>query len=72
MGRAVEHKHNFAFSLADDKSNVVEKLISLFEREENIVGKAENAGNQHFLLFPKCFQKPCFRIVKSQDYVVKG
>ena len=22
---------------------------------ENIVGKAENAGNQHFLLFPKMF-----------------
>ena len=23
---------------------------------ENIVGKEENAGNQHFLLFPQCFQ----------------
>ena len=22
---------------------------------ENIVGKGENAGNQHFLLFPQCF-----------------
>ena len=22
---------------------------------ENIVGKEENAGNQHFLLFPQCF-----------------
>ena len=22
---------------------------------ENIVGKRENAGNQHFLLFPQCF-----------------
>ena len=21
---------------------------------ENIVGKGENAGNQHFLLFPQC------------------
>ena len=27
----------------------------LLEREENIVGKEENAGNQHFLLFPQCF-----------------
>ena len=27
---------------------------------ENIVGKGENAGHQHFLLFPQCFQKPCF------------
>ena len=25
---------------------------------ENIVGKGENAGYQHFLLFPQCFQKP--------------
>ena len=23
---------------------------------ENIVRKGENAGNQHFLLFPQCFQ----------------
>ena len=23
---------------------------------ENVVGKAENAGNQHFLLFPQYFQ----------------
>ena len=22
---------------------------------ENIVGKGENGGNQHFLLFPQCF-----------------
>ena len=22
---------------------------------ENVVGKGENAGNQHFLLFPHCF-----------------
>ena len=27
---------------------------------ENIVGKGENAGNQHFLLFPQCFL-PCQR-----------
>ena len=25
---------------------------------ENIVGKGENAGYQHFLLFPQCFLKP--------------
>ena len=28
--------------------------------EENIVGKGENAGYQHFLLFPQCFQKASF------------
>ena len=26
-------------------------------RVENIVGKVENTGYQHFLLFPQCFQK---------------
>ena len=25
---------------------------------ENILGKGENAGNQHFLLFPQCFFEP--------------
>ena len=25
------------------------------KNSENIVGKGENAGNQHFLLFPQCF-----------------
>ena len=29
-------------------------------RVENIVGKGENAGYQHFLLFPQCFQKASF------------
>ena len=28
----------------------------VFHRVENIVGKGENAGYQHFLLFPQCFQ----------------
>ena len=33
----------------------------------------DHAGNQHFLLFPKCFQKDSsIRVIKSQDCVVKG
>ena len=40
---------------------------------ENIVGKGENAGNQHFLLFPTMFSKGLFFwVIKSRDYVVKG
>ena len=31
-----------------------------FKREENDLGKGENAGYQHFLLFLTCFQKPSF------------
>ena len=30
---------------------------------ENIVGKGENAGNQHFLLFPQCFLLYYFYII---------
>ena len=36
-------------------------LISLFDRVEKIVGEGENAGYQHFLLFPHCFQKASFQ-----------
>ena len=32
----------------------------VFDRVENIVGKGENAGYQHFLLFPQCYQKLSF------------
>ena len=31
--------------------------ISLYDRVENTVGKGENAGYQHFLLFPQCCPK---------------
>ena len=44
-------------ALADDNINLAEKLKFVLERVENIVGKGENAGYQHFLLFPQCFQK---------------
>ena len=44
-------------AFADDKINVAEMTISLSDRVENNVGKGENAGYQHFLLFPQCFPK---------------
>ena len=34
-------------------------MIPVFDRVENIVGKGENSGNQHFLL-PQCFEKASF------------
>ena len=37
--------------------NVGKMTISLYVRVENIVEKGKNAGYQHFLLFPECFQK---------------
>ena len=40
-------------AFADEKLNVL-----IFDREANTVGKGENAGYQHFLLFLQCFPKP--------------
>ena len=36
-------------ALADNKINVTENF-------KLVLGKGENVGYQHFLLFPKCFQ----------------
>ena len=55
-------------------------MISLYDRVENTVGKGENAGYQHFLLFLPAFSPfPTvvykaffFRVVKSRDCVVKS
>ena len=47
-------------AFVDDKMNVIQNLKFLLERIENTVGKRENAGYQHFLLFPQCFQKLSF------------
>ena len=60
-------------AFADDKINVAKMMISLSDRVENIARKGENAGYQHFLLFPQCFQKTFFfRVVKSRDFVIKS
>ena len=39
---------------------MTQKLNIDIERVENSVGKGENAGYQHFLLFPLCFQTASF------------
>ena len=45
---------------ADIKIKVTEKFKFVLGRVENIVGKGENAGCQHFLIFMQCFQKATF------------
>ena len=44
-------------AFAYDKINVTQKLKFVLRRVENIMGKGENDGYQHFLLSPQCFQK---------------
>ena len=43
---------------ANDKLNDAKMIVSVFNRIESIVGKEENAGYQHFLLFPQGFLIP--------------
>ena len=40
-------------------TKIIEAKMIIYDsdRVENILGNGENAGNQHFLLFPQCFQK---------------
>ena len=39
-------------AFADNKVKFLKMMIFAFDRVENIVEKEENAGYQHFLLFP--------------------
>ena len=42
-------------AFADYNITITENLKFVLERVENILGKGENAGYQHFLLFSVCF-----------------
>ena len=44
-------------AFTDNKLNVTQNIKVVFHKIENIVGKEDNAGYQHFLLFQQCFQK---------------
>ena len=44
-------------TLAENKFNITNMMISVFDRVENIEVKRENAADQHLLLFSQCFQK---------------
>ena len=44
-------------AFADDKFNIARMMIFLLDSLENTVGKEENAGYQHFLLYLQCFSK---------------
>ena len=44
-------------AFADDNINVTESLKFVLRMFENILGKGENAGYQHFLHFSQCFKR---------------
>ena len=47
-------------AFADDKISVTERNETCLRTMENIVGRGENAGYKHFLLFPQCFHEAFF------------
>ena len=51
-------------TLTDNKFEVAKVMVSVYEREENIVGKGENPGDQYFLFFSQSFQKPSQSVLK--------
>ena len=58
----------FKFKAFADILNVVKMAKFVFDVADNIAGKGENAGYQHFLLFPQSFQKDyILRVVKRLD-----
>ena len=57
---------------SDNKINVKEKFKFSLGREENMVEKGENAGYQHFLLFPQCFLTLYHTIPTFNDPKVEG
>ena len=44
-------------AFADDKLNVTKKIISVFDRVENIVGKGEIAGTSNFSFSHNVFKR---------------
>ena len=55
----------------NDKSDVAIMKITLLDWVENTVEKGENAGYQHFLLFPVFSKAILLRVVKSRNSAVK-
>ena len=47
-------------ALTDDDLIMAQMAQFFFDMVENIMGKGENTDNQHFLLFPQCFQNTSF------------
>ena len=59
--QTIEFCNLFKFKAeADDNFDVAKLKISIYDWVENTVGKEENVGYHHFLLFPQCFQEAPF------------
>ena len=60
-------------AFAEDKLNVANMTIYVFDRVENTLGKRRKCRLQAFSPFPTLFCKAFFfRVIKSRDCVVKN
>ena len=59
-------------SFADDLVDLAKMMRSIFDRIENMVEKGENAGYQHFLLFPQCFQNTVLSLITTMFSKFQG
>ena len=58
---------------ARNKLNVTHNIKFVFHLVENIAGKGENAGHQHFLFYPQFFKNTfSTRDVESHHCAEKG
>ena len=55
----------------DKNTKGIQELEFVFGWVENVVGKGENAGYQHFLLFPLFSRGLVLRVVKIWDCMEK-
>ena len=58
--------------IADDKINVTGKMTFVLGKVENIVGKGEKAGYQHFLLFSQYFCIDQRQLFPFESYIFCG
>ena len=59
-----------SINFTDDNFNVIQMALYFYDTVENNVGKGENAGYQHFLLFPRdVFKNFLLKVVKSRQRV---
>ena len=57
--------HPISKNFIDNIINLIANFTFIFQRIQNIAGKGENAGYQHFLPFPQCFRNvPLLELLK--------
>ena len=57
-------------TFVDEKLKKKREKLKFSHNLENIAGKGENAGYQHFLLYPQCFPKDSY-FVKTRARMIK-